>query len=117
MKLNLKSKSLNNLGIILSLGFIFFCFVISIFSYLIIPDKSKFSNQMHLPIHSKEPGFKADFILVPNENSDKQSSIDKFFNGENYPNNEILISDFNQVPNGIEYSDYNSEKKFITKYP
>ena len=114
MKLNLKSKSLNNLGIILSLGFIFLCFLISIFSYLIIPDKSKFSNQMHLPIHSKEPGFKADFILVPNENSDKQSSIDKFFNGENHPNNEILISDFNQVPNGIEYSDYNSEKKFIS---
>ncbi len=76
MKLNLKSKSLNNLGIILSLGFIFFCFLISIFSYLIIPDKSKFSNQMHLPIHSKEPGFKADFILVPNENSD---NLDYFF--------------------------------------
>ena len=70
---------------------------------------------MHLPIHSKEPGFKADFILVPNENSDKQSSIDKFFNGENYPNNEILISDFNQVPNGIEYSNKNKYNDSILR--
>ena len=47
----IKGKSLNNFGIILSFGFIFFCFLISIFSYFIIPDNSRFSNQMHLEIN------------------------------------------------------------------
>ena len=112
MKL-IKGKSLNNSGIILSFGFIFFCFLISIFSYFIIPDSSRFSNQMHLEINSKHPGFSAQFIIIPNENSNKQNFISRMFIGNMYPSDEILISSYNFNDNGIEYRDlYDSEKKY-----
>jgi len=111
MKL-IKGKSLNNFGIILSFGFIFFCFLISIFSYFIIPDNSRFSNQMHLEINSKHPGFSSQFIIIPNENSNKQNFISRMFVGNMYPNDEILISSYNFNDNSIEYRDlYDSEKK------
>lgn len=119
MKL-IKGKSLNNFGIILSFGFIFFCFLISIFSYFIIPDNSRFSNQMHLEINSKPPGFSAQFIIIPNENSNKQNFISRMFVGNMYPNDEILISSYNFNDNSIEYRDlYDSEKKSIeySKFP
>ena len=113
MKL-IKGKSLNNFGIILSFGFIFFCFLISIFSYFIIPDNSRFSNQMHLEINSKHPGFSAQFIIIPNENSNKQNFISRMFVGNMYPNDEILISSYNFNDNG--YSDLekfpSNQKKF-----
>ena len=118
--MNFKNKKLvSNPGIILSLLFIFFCLFLSVFSYQIIPDKSVNSNQMHLPIHSQKPGFIANFIIVPDKEAKKQSTLSKYFSGFEYPNNEILISEFTQIENGIEYLDFSNEKKIISfdKFP
>ena len=94
MKFFKNTVSLNNIGIILSSCFVLFCLLVSLFSYVFIPDSSRFSNQMHLPINSKSPGFKASFIIVPNNSNNQQSFLSKLFTGNKYPDTEILISNF-----------------------
>ena len=77
-----KNKKFINkhLGIFLSLTFIFFCFLISIFSYFIIPDDSQYSNQMHLSIHSMSPVFKTYILEIPNFSNSNESYLNiKFF--------------------------------------
>ena len=110
MKLFKNKITLNNLGIILSSCFVFFCLLISLFSYIFIPDNSRFSNQMHLPINSKEPGFKANFILVPNKSNNHQSFLSKLFTGNKNPDTEILISNFQLSKNSIKYSDFSNDE-------
>ena len=112
MKFFKNTVSLNNIGIILSSCFVFFCLLISLFAYIFIPDSSRFSNQMHLQINSKPPGFKASFIIVPNSNSNQQSFSSKLFTGNKYPDTEILISDFQLLKNSIKYTDYSNDKIF-----
>jgi peptide/nickel transport system permease protein len=105
----------NNFGVFLSFLFIFLCFLISIFSYLFIPDSSEYSNQMHLGIHSKSPGFKVNIISVPVKNDHNQSLINLFFFGDKSPDQEILINEYRLVEDGIEYEEFEkiSEKKII----
>lgn len=112
MKFFKNTVSLNNLGIVLSSCFVLFCLLISLFSYIFIPDSSRFSNQMHLQINSKPPGFKSSFIIVPNSNSNQQSFLSKLFTGSKYPDTEILISDFQLLKNSIKYTDYSNEEIF-----
>ena len=38
-------------------GLLYFWHFISVFAYVLAPDNSQYANQMHLPIHSKQPGF------------------------------------------------------------
>ena len=77
-----KSFIKNNFGVSFCLSFIFFCFLVSIFAYFIIPDDSQHSNQMHLPIHSNPPGFKAIILEIPNVNDDNQSFLSKKLFGD-----------------------------------
>ena len=60
----------NFLGII-SFGYIFFVFIISIFAYVLAPDNSSNANSMNLSIHSKKPGFSTK-MLVLNESKNKK---------------------------------------------
>ena len=109
MKLFRKTIASNNLGVILSSCFVMLCLLISIFSYLFIPDNSRFSNQMHLPINSKPPGFEASFIIIPNNNYKDQSFLSKIFTGIKYPNTEILISNYQLTKNSINYYDFSND--------
>jgi len=100
-------------GILLSLAFIFFCFLISVFSYFIIPDDSQYSNQMHLPIHSMPPGFKATMLEIPNSINLNESYLTTKFFGNKYPDKEILIKNYDFKESGILYENYNDEKIFL----
>ena len=102
-------------GILLSLTFIFFCLLISIFSYFIIPDDSQYSNQMHLSIHSMSPGFKAYILEIPNSSNFNESYLNIKFFGKKFPNKEIIINNYNFLDEGIEFENYNQEK-LIVKY-
>ena len=110
MKLFKNTEYSNNIGVLLSFSFVLFCLFISLFSYVFIPDSSRFSNQMHLPINSKSPGFKASFITIPNTNVNDQSFLSKLFTGNKYPDTEILISDFKISQNSIRYSDFSNDR-------
>ena len=106
----------NHFGVLLSFFLIFLCFLISIFSYSLISDSSEYSNQMHLGIHSKSPGFKVNIISVPVKNDDDQSLLNLFFFGNKSPDQEILINEYRLVEDGIEYKKYDeiSDKKIIS---
>ena len=106
----------NHFGVLLSFFLIFLCFLISIFSYSLISDSSEYSNQMHLGIHSKSPGFKVNIISVPVKNDDDQSLLNLFFFGNKSPDQEILINEYRLVEDGIEYKEYDeiSDKKIIS---
>jgi len=117
MSTNKFSFMYNHFGILLSSFFIFFCFLISVFSYFFISDNSEYSNQMHLAIHSKSPGFKVKMILIPNELNYNQSSMNLLFFGDKSPDQEILIKTYKFFDDGIEYVGYDDlkfEKNFIS---
>ena len=104
-------KIKKNIGVFFSIGFISFCVLISIFSYFIIPDDSQYSNQMHLEINSKPPGFKTCIIEIPVENNKNQLS--DFFLGNRFPNKEIVVKEYDLKKNGIQILDYKNEVKLL----
>ena len=80
-------------------GVISFCFIsfvgfISLFAYVIAPDSSQYSNQMHLSIHSKAPGFTVKMLVIPNSLDNNQNLMDRLFFGNLNPPKEIPISSF-----------------------
>ena len=70
---------------------------------------------MHLPIHSKSPGFSVNIISIPNNSVDDKFHLSLFF-GNKYPDKEVLIKDYKLTDYGIEYETYenNFEKQFIS---
>ena len=91
-----------------SLCFILFVGLVSIFAYALAPDSSQYANQMHLSIHSKSPGFKVKMLVKPSEQSQKQSAFNRFFYGDKSPNTEIPILNHTINSQSITYVPYNS---------
>jgi peptide/nickel transport system permease protein len=94
-------------------GVISFCFIsfvgfISVFAYVIAPDSSQYSNQMHLSIHSKAPGFTVKMLVIPNSLDNNQNLMDRLFFGNLNPPKEIPISSYRFDGDNIYYSDYSS---------
>jgi len=76
---NLLSNKLSAIAVF----FIILFFLISIFSYQIMPDNSPFANTIELSIAKKEPGFKATFLLIKKDTLMKQLSyLNTFFLGK-----------------------------------
>ncbi|MFV0540482.1 MAG: ABC transporter permease [Aestuariibaculum sp.] len=109
-------------------GVFSFCFIvlvglISIFAYTIAPDNSQNANQMHLPIHSKKPGFQVLMLTMPSQLDIDQSFLSKVFFGNKNVGTEIPISSYVIKNNDIYYKEYASdglegaEKVFKIEYP
>lgn len=90
----------NFLGVI-SLFFIFFIFIISLFAYLIAPDSSVNANSMNLSIHSKKPGFEVELIAVKNKVESENYFKSSFF-GSNKFTEQIPIKEY-EIKDGIVY--------------
>ncbi len=88
-------------------SFIFICIsvVVAIFAYAIVPDNSRNANQMHLSIHSKNPGFKVQMLSIPSE-INNQSYPDILFFGDTSPDLQIPIYSYREIDNGIEITEY-----------
>ena len=101
---------LKNIPLKLSFLYIFICLIISIFAFLIIPDKTENANSMNLNIQSKKPGFEISVLKVPVKQYEFKF-LDLFFGSEKtfeeYAINSIY-SDGKQVIVNI-YSDDNSK--------
>jgi len=105
----LKSPFFNikkNLSGIISLVFIILVALIAFFAYAITPDNSQNANQMHLPIHSKAPGFEVDMLVISN-NIEPQSSINKLFYGDKNPDIEIPIINYKISNDTLYYQEFN----------
>lgn len=94
---------------VFSLCFICFVGLISVFAYVFAPDNSQFANQMHLSIHSKNPGFKVKMLTIPQENSHHQTFLSKLFFGEKNQDTEIPISSYIINNNVLTYTEYASD--------
>lgn len=90
---------------VFSLGFLTLCVLIAIFAYALAPDNSQNANQMHLSIHSKNPGFSVQMLTIP-VTVEKQNPLSVFFFGKKNANTEIPVSKFTLNENSIEITEY-----------
>ena len=110
--MSLESKSLSQIAIkkfkhnktsLFSFWFVIFCGFVAVFGYLIAPDNSQNANQMHLEIHSKEPGFSVLMLTLPSEENKSQSFFNNLFFGHTQNNTEIPIKSYRKKINLLEY--------------
>ncbi len=105
------SSSLNNFFKFRMVGFPIFVillfFFISIFSYQIMPDKSKMANSINLSIAKKNPGFSQLFLLIKKESyADSQSDFQKFFFGVHLPYKKIPIISAKIAGDSVLFTNY-----------
>ncbi len=94
---------------VFSFGFIVLVGLVSIFAYVFAPDSSQNANQMHLPIHSKKPGFSIDILKIESDNERSQSALSKLFFGKNVVATEIAISEHRINGDELNYKEYASD--------
>ena len=121
-----KSTSLSQLALqkfkrnfwgVFSFGFLIACILLAIFAYALAPDNSRNANQMHLSIHSENPGFSVKMLTIPSV-IDDQNLFTAFFFGKTNADTEIPISQFILNENGIEISEYTPDGLGLEKeYP
>ncbi len=109
------SKSLTQLAIqkfkqhkigVFSFWFVIFCGFIAIFGYTLAPDNSQNANQMHVEIHSKNPGFSVNILTIPSQEKIPQSFINRLFYGTKNTPLEIPISSYKIKENNLDYIVY-----------
>lgn len=104
-KLALEKFKQNKIAL-LSFWYVVFCGFIAVFGYLLAPDNSQNANQMHLEIHSKEPGFSTTILTIPSKDKVKQSFFSSLFFGKKNRDSEIPISSYSVKDNQLEYTSY-----------
>ena len=90
---------------VFSLCFLSLCVLVAIFAYALAPDNSENANQMHLSIHSKNPGFSVQMLTIPVK-VEEQNPLSVFFFGKKNADTEIPISNFSIKENSIEIIEY-----------
>ncbi|MCB0467377.1 MAG: ABC transporter permease [Aequorivita sp.] len=90
---------------VFSLGFLTLCILVAIFAYALAPDNSQNANQMHLSVHSKNPGFSVQMLTIPAA-VEKQNPLSVFFFGKKNADTEIPISKYSLTENSIEITEY-----------
>ena len=104
-KLALEKFKQNKIALF-SFWYVVFCGFIAVFGYLLAPDNSQNANQMHLEIHSKEPGFSTTILTIPSKDTVKQSFFSSLFFGKKNTDSEIPISSYTVKDNQLEYTSY-----------
>lgn len=90
---------------VFSLGFLTLCVLVAIFAYALAPDNSQNANQMHISIHSKNPGFSVQMLTIPAA-VEKQNPLSVFFFGKKNADTEIPVSKYVLKKNTIEITEY-----------
>ena len=100
-----KKNSLGVFGLII----ITIAVVISFLGYVIFPDSTPYSNQMHLELSKKEPGFTTVFILVPKESVPEVNLFEKMLFGQESQFEEIPISTYREDNGVLWYTPFDSQ--------
>ncbi len=93
---------------VFSFGFLVLSILLAIFAYALAPDNSENANQMHLPIHSKNPGFSVKILTIPVA-VEKQNPISVFFFGKKNADTELPVSKYKLTKNTIEITEYTTD--------
>lgn len=96
---------------VLSFGIIVCCGLTALFAYVLAPDNSVNANQMHLSIHSKEPGFSVTMLTVPGKSAIAQGYFNKLFFGVYNASTEIPVASYTINEDHIAYVPYSDEKE------
>lgn len=90
---------------VFSFGFLVICVLIAIFAYALAPDNSQNANQMHLSIHSENPGFTVKMLTIPVAVK-SQNPISVFFFGRKSADTEIPVSKYITSDGTIQITEY-----------
>jgi len=93
---------------VFSLTFLVICTLVAIFAYALAPDNTRNANQMHLAIHSKQPGFAVDLLRIPSKEV-KQGKLEQFFLGRKSGESEVPLLDYNLAEDGINIVNYSPD--------
>ena len=104
-------KLLSNRSSLLSLFVIVFCFFTSFCSYLFIPDKTPYANQMYLELATLPPFSETQFLVTPKNNVIKQSFFEYFFKGKKIDVIKTPIVDYNEFTGGVNYTSLATNEK------
>ncbi|MDC1063539.1 ABC transporter permease [Flavobacteriales bacterium] len=96
-------KLLSNRSSLLSLFVIVLCFFTSFCSYLFIPDKTPYANQMYLELATLPPFSETQFLVTPKNNVIKQSFFAYFFKGKKMDFIKTPIVDYDEFTGGVNY--------------
>jgi len=102
-------KFKNNFWGVFSFWLIVAIGLISVFAYAIAPDNSQYANQMHLSIHSKQPGFKVQMLSIPSTIKNEQNFLEALFFGRKNTDTEIPISSYSKQGDSLTYTEYASD--------
>ena len=102
-------KFKNNFWGVFSFCFIILVGLVSVFAYALAPDNSQHANQMHLSIHSKQPGFKVKMLAIPLQTKAEQNALSKLFFGIKNTDTEVPISNYKVEDNVLTYTEYASD--------
>ena len=95
---------------VFSFAYIIIVGILAVFAYFVMPDNTRHANQMHLAIHSKQPGFKVKMLTLPSNIKAEQSNLDILFFGLQSTDTEIPISSYSISNNSIAYIEYPGDK-------
>ncbi len=84
-------------------------FLLAVFSYLVIPDKSKFANQMCLQASMLSPGSSVKFLTVKSIGKTEKNNITDFFGGKEETNQLIPVTQFRLQNDSILYQELGNE--------
>ena len=111
-------KMMSSKSSVFSIFIITVCLLCSFFSYLFIPDKTPYANQMYLELATLPPMSKALFLQIPNDNYINESWVKYFFIGKKSNYTKIPITNYDVIDNNIFYTSLstNIKKKYNGKY-
>jgi peptide/nickel transport system permease protein len=102
-------KLVANKSSLFALIFIAFCFFTSFFSYLFIPDKTPYANQMYLELATLPPMTKTQFLVIPKKEAETKMLVDFSLIGKKLSVIRIPISSHKKTPDGLDYLPFSSD--------
>ncbi|MFW5819872.1 MAG: ABC transporter permease subunit [Bacteroidota bacterium] len=98
-----------------SIVFISILFFLSLFSYLIIPDKTENANNQHLELSTRKPGFTVWFLKrKANEIREKKSFIMRFLTGRNKLYDMYPFTSYDIIKDSIIINEYTGMEEEYT---
>jgi peptide/nickel transport system permease protein len=91
------------------LAVVVFTFFLAVFSYLFIPDKSKFANQMCLQASMLSPGSTINYLTVKPVGSNEKNGLADFFGGHEETVQLIPVSKFQLQKDSVLYIELGNE--------
>lgn len=93
-----------------SIIFISFLFLVAVFAYLIIPDKTEHANTQHLEIATKKPGFTILFLKRKiNELPERRFFLSRFFSGKEKTHDIYSLTSYSIKNDSIIINEYTGE--------